>query len=276
MLDKLSLASLQLVTQEQACRRLQGHYDKIISTRTKYHNKVLIFSTGPDKKNDHLLTLHCEQVSAISHPTIAVFNPSKFKSYESILTLLKLLFDDPANLKIIRIDHAVDICFEVQRVRNTFRWSRKKSREVYRDGKILTGIYIGNCPERLAIYDKARESKVDGPLTRVELRQFNKKIPIRLFSELPTLQYYNPFEKLIIEKVAENSNSLNKKDKFKQLALKNLILEGGMQGAYKLLNVHSNFNRDFKNQLEPDTEIPNLDELYQNNLSRFFNMNFIK
>jgi len=270
MLDKLALTSPETISLETACQQLKGHYRNHTLTGTKYHQTVACFKRGPNK-GDTILTLHLgPRFNGIS-PIKLELNPTRFNSFEDLTGLVSRI-TDPHQCTVTRIDHTVDLQrVSVQQVHQSLIYSRKKSREVYKNGTDLTGFYLGKNPELLAVYDKAGEQGSPGIVTRIELRQYLGKVPERAFVDLPKLSTYQPFSKLKFQKIIAGLTS--PRENQKRLILEEWISKTGAQGGFKGLNRHSNFKRDYQPLLEPDPYIPNLDEIYQANLNQFFKEN---
>lgn len=267
MLDKLSLITPQKITLEDATNNLKGRFSHHKATGTKYHHSVISFHNGLGKDGKHLLTLHLQpRFSSIANTKIEV-NPSNFQSFGELAALLSSIVDT-SGLKLSRIDHAVDIEVTVAEIFSALIYSRKKSREVFRDST-LTGFYLGSPPEQLVVYNKARQLTVEGTKTRIELRHYGEKISSKSFIDLPDCQSMNPFNDLKFRRVtADPYTSI--RDRNRKNYISELIQTKGAQGMFKILNKHSNFKRDWESDFEEHSDIPNLNQIYQENLKRYF------
>lgn len=264
MLDKLHLASHQHRTLDEVGSLLSGRFGSYSITGTRYYQEVISFA---DKSNQHLITVGLEPRFPSAYPLKIEVNPSRFASYSDLCELVGLL-TDPTEAGIQRIDHFVDIEVSLIQVHESLIFPRKKCREVYKDGYTISGFYLGRHPEILGVYDKGLEMKLDKTLTRLELRQYGKKTPIQLLSELPNLTKYDPFTRL--EFVEVDTYSVNgDRNKRKVAEFKGLVDAYGVQAAYKRTNKHSNFRRDYGKCLRPNRAIPDLNDIYQRNVNDF-------
>lgn len=265
MLDKLSLVSGQTISLDEAKANLKGFYSNITLSATKYHSLLANFSMG----GDHLITLHLDPRFSHVAPTKIEINPSRHPSHSEMTKIIGLIAD-PSTIELSRVDHAVDLeNIKVEQVQRSLLYSRKKSREVYRNCTELTGFYLGKHPELLAIYDKAKQAGLNEIKTRIELRQYREKLPINKFSELSKLQSFSPFSCIRFNRVSE-SPCQSLREKQRRDLLSESINDHGLQATYKLLNRHSNFKRDLQSSLEPDPAFPDLNQIYQQNLRTFF------
>lgn len=266
MLDKLALTSDEAITLEEATNNLKGSFTHYKPSGSKYYQGVYSFHRGRGGESSHLLTLHIyPRYSNIAASTL-VINPSRFRSLTDMERLISRI-TDCSKLVISRIDHAVDINVDIRDIYNSLIYSRKKAREQFK-GPDLTGFYLGEWPEQLAVYDKARKEKLPETLTRIELRHSGSKIVFRKFKDLPCYQSFSPFLSLKFMKVVNSSPQSPRA--LKRNFLLAMIEKGGAQGTYKALNRHANFKRDFGDYFEVHPNIPDLNQIYQNNLSKFF------
>jgi len=202
-------------------------------------------------------------------PTQIQVNPSRFGSFEEMSQILSKV-DNLEHLEVARIDHCVDVEIPIETIFQGASWTRKRLREKYSQGS-MTGFYFGKHPEVLCVYDKARKEKLDGVLTRLELRQYQKKVPVKDYLRLPELVHHEPFKIIKFQRVKDMDQGLLRgTGEFKISLLKRWLQLYGFQGAFKKLNPNSNFNRDFGHFIETDPAQPRLDEIYQNNLRQYF------
>jgi hypothetical protein len=269
MLDKLHLTSHRHINLDEASRHLEGRYTHCIPTSTKYHKQVLLFKQAieGEKEPRQLLAVHTEPKLGGVSPLKIEVNPSRLESLDNLTELISLVCS-PEDMRISRIDHCVDVLIDVRTIHQSLIFSRKKSREVYKQGHTLTGFYLGTFPERLAVYDKALEQGEASVCSRVELRQYGEKVPIRFYSDLKKLIHYKPFERLQFREV-NDSPPQSVREATRRAILRESIEAYGAQGAYKVLNRHSNFRRDFDSLLGQSTNIPNLDAVYLKNIQQF-------
>lgn len=268
MLDKLALSSPRHCSSDEVCCLLDGQYLSYTRTGSRYHKEVLVFY---DYRKSHLVTINLEPRFLSASALKIELNPSRFSSYKQLIRFIEV-FDDPFKLKISRLDCCVDINHSLSDVYNCLIWTRKKAMEKnhedYPDGYSLSGYYLGRSPELLNIYDKARESKQEGILTRIELRQANKKVPISNLQNLTELLNIRPFKNIEFRSVDPSFKRTECNQK-KVVILNDLLNKYGAQGAFKRLNRHSNFKRDYENLFVQDTRFPDLDYQFHNNIKSF-------
>lgn len=271
MLDKCILTSNKKMPSEVAATILEGLSNRYITRSNRFYRTIQVGYVGTQKGGAHLISVGLEPSIPTISPLRIEVNPSRFKSYQELLSLVEN-FDQAENLKIKRLDHAVDIPVPLEEVHKSILVTRKSSREKYARGDALTGFYIGTKPEVLNIYSLGLKLKDPGlkDVTRVELRQFEKKVPVETFFDLPALLTLNQFKSLQFWRLKHPSQvPIDKRDKYKSLF--NEINQYGAQGAFKRLNRNWNFKRDFgRHFLEPNPAIPDLSQSYQEQLKQFF------
>lgn len=269
MIDKINLVTPREIDPEEACQHLEGQFTKVVTTATKYHNRVFVFKTGPHSNLEHLVSLH----SGPRHPSISQskieVNPSRFLSFDKLTEMLTALLSRVDDLKVTRLDSAVDVQMPVSRIYQSLVITRKKHREVYKLGHEVTGFYVGAFPEVISVYDKALESKVEGPLSRIEVRQSKGKVPVGSYWDLPFLREYRPFSRMKFVKLASRPLT-NLRDINKVRLLEESIAHLGSQGTAKTFNQHGNFLRNFGSLIESEPELSGLDSIYQSNLNKYF------
>lgn len=266
MIDKLSLQSGELVNPALVLEKLKGiTCNHKLCPESKYHRRTEAFyCLGPGGKHHVLFSLSTEPKLG-NRPTKVDLNPTKFQSYaDMVSTLSKVMNLDLA--EITRIDHTVDLEFPIKDLWSSLLLSRKKLREVW-SGSEIESFYYGKYPERLVVYDKAKQLGVQGTLTRLELRQQAYKLPIQKFNQFPELINLKPFAGIKFLKPKSSAPSLRMREK--ALYLEKCIEFTGLQGAFKELNKHSNFKRDFKGCLERNESIPDLNQKYQETITQF-------
>lgn len=264
MLDSLhgTSDSLSILNSHQLNKNLRLHVHKL--SPNKYYEQVFAVS---DKDIPNQIVVIKKGAKYGASPIRFELNPSHFNNLGSLERLLSLVCHDPNSLRLKRLDHCVDVPIPIEKIHKCLALTSKRKREVYK-GATITGAYFGSYPEVYIIYNKALQAKLPPPLTRIERRQFAKKIPIEYFGELEKLEAYTPFAPL---KFLNPYNPKNKpKNEAKFLMLENAIEQLGLQATIKYFNQYSNFMRDFNVVLEPDKSIPDLDAIYQNQISKFF------
>lgn len=265
MLDKLALQSRFRVDISNVTKRLQ-HVTPIrrLSHPTRFHRECWLFSRSIDsQKIEQLLAIHLNPTLGFEGARLEL-NPSRFRNFEEMASVIAAVVPIES-ARVVRIDHAVDVKVPLRRIFETAKWPRKSSREVWA-GSNLTGLYFGKRPERLVCYDKARELGMPNEvLSRIELQQHNEKVPLHDLENLSGLTNYSPFKHLKFSQAEwENWDPTKLSRGGSQLS------RLGMQGFYKEHNRHSNFRRDYSHLFGPCEDIPDLDKIYQSNLSSYF------
>jgi len=269
MLDKLNLTAPKSdQTKENACKLLQGQYQYTSMEVSKYHHEVIVFHLSR-VKGDTLLSLHLRPRYSNGPAIIIEMNPAKFNSYSAMNKIINEL-TDPEELTITRVDHSVDVIgHSVDEINSKLIYSRKKSTEIRKNSVELETLYLGNKPERIMIYNKSLQAGLGADLkTRIEVQQYRAKVAIKSYRNLADYQSFEPFSNLKFLSVKTDlTEPLDKKNSD---WIRANINKYGAQGAFKNLNRHSNFKRNYGHLFKVDTDIPNLNLIYQNNLKKFF------
>lgn len=183
------------------------------------------------------------------------FNPSKFNHWSELESALSL-FTSLKNLTIDRLDHAVDVKAPFLDVRSKIRIKRKQTACSYsqieaRKGVIREGIKMGEKPEVYCIYDKGCEVTSRyrfkpipgvklGINTRVEVRQFNKKVTFPNLLDLRKYINHDPFENLVTFEVDDSCQ-----DKLKLEDIKRDLRLISFDELYVSKNLNGNFFRTY-------------------------------
>ena len=267
MLDKLTLTPPLDLPHQQIETLLKGKFHGHVCTNSRNFNRVDVFFKGEAKKSPTLLAVSSEPRQFMGKSKVEL-NPSHYSGFSEMKEVLSI-FGDTFSMKITRIDLAVDIPFTIESVFRKLLISRKRIRQEFSEGRMLSGVYIGKIPELYCIYDKARQLDIEGPLTRVELRQMKHKVCVKRVSELPDLLTATPFERIkLIE--AKKNEDLKTNQMVKASILRESISTFGATGAFKLLNSHHTFIRDFGAVIQGSKDLPNFDEIFQSNMKDFF------
>jgi hypothetical protein len=242
---------------------LKISHKQVVSS--KYYSKIEVYFS----RGRHLVSVSTQPRLAHS-PLRLDLNPSHFESFREMDDLVRR-FNEPNAFTIVRIDHCVDLQQPLDVIRSSVLVSRKAFKSDFARGHTLTGFTYGKYPELLKAYDKAKEAQLPPPLTRIELQQNRGKVIHKPYTELAKYQDAQPFKNVLLFKVAAlDPVPLRKADQQKREILTELVREQGLQGAMKLLNIHNNFRRDFGRFIQSHEELPNLDQMYQQNVRKFF------
>jgi hypothetical protein len=206
-------------------------------------------------------------------------NPSKFDHWSEVESVLSM-FTKMESIEIDRLDHAVDLAIPYVKIREMLRIKRKQREYTYktvdsRRGVIKEGMKCGEKPEVFCIYDKAYEvtskyrfkpiSGVNlGLSTRVEVRQFNKRILFPKLSQIKSYIDYDPFEKLESYELNEDHS-----DKLKLDVIRKELGSISFNEYFALKNSMGNFFRTYSGCFKRTDLIDQIREDYQSNLRKF-------
>ena len=175
--------------------------------------------------------------------------PSAFETLAAYHTFLRqLLRDDELDeLQISRLDIAIDYEIPLSSLLRGLDVTHKFARASYDDlGALRTGMLIGRGPEKILVYDKAYESGLPSPLTRIEIQLSGKKLPTRSYRNLAeTLKTWSPFRAIHLHEVELASNFLSEAQQERRNQLHYLMERDGLLAARRVLNQNQNFDRDF-------------------------------
>lgn len=228
------------------------------------------------KDGKHFITIKRTPTLSNNWPTYLELNPSKFTSLREMLNFLKRLKVDPYEAEISRIDHCSDMDISLEEVRSSLIVKGKRRRSDYEDKDKLTGLYFGKNLEVISIYDKKVESQFRKEksnnscedLTRFEVRQKGKAILYNKVIDLPKYLEYDPYSKL------QFYNVLTEKFKQENLHPRDLFFhqvrdDRGLHAAYRALNAHSNFKRNFEKKIVDSSFSADITAKYHQGLNSF-------
>jgi hypothetical protein len=231
-----------------------------------------------DEGNGRLITVKLQPYYQSARLSIES-NPSRYSCGEEFIE--KVLKIAPVeSMTIDRLDHAVDLSTPYLNIREIVRVKRKMNCDVYKEreakrAKKLTGMTFGQRPEVISIYDKAYQltsglklSKLPGEsqgiTTRVEVRQYNSKVPFKSIFELHAYLNYNPFENIESYTFKDESEPSDK-----LLRLRRDIQLVGFNDIYDELNASGNFNRTWGKYFIRGNIGNELHEIYRSNCRKF-------
>lgn len=223
---------------------------------TCYRENKLLFAVGTQPKTQYASPLRIE------------FNPTNFKSPVEVEQVVYKITEGESP-RICRVDCYADLNLEVLDVKTKVRLPRKRCREKYGAGDKLNGIYIGQPPEQICIYDRLKKHPNLPQATRLEVRRWDKKVPIPNFDNWRDYLHHNPFSKLEALKV---NNQLLTTSENEQI--QHLLEAYGLQGTIKRLNRNKNFKRDFSGIFVKDDSFPDMSQIHKNDISNFFGEQF--
>lgn len=175
--------------------------------------------------------------------------PSVFETWAEWERYMSALIgaEELPRMRILRLDLALDYSCDIARMIAALDVPGKQIKVAYRDkAGAKTGILLGSGAEKIQIYDKAREQRIPGPLTRIEFQLLGKKLPGRTIETLcdSFRNGWNPFEKLqLAEHLVEPQ--LTEGRQKRAARLQSLMEQEGFFSARQTLNGDGNFGRDF-------------------------------
>jgi hypothetical protein len=168
-------------------------------------------------------------------------------------------FNDCMEAKLPRLDLWIDLAMGFDLIAQTISSPRARKHYKYesRDGKTLE---IGKRDRVTVIYAKTKDAGAfdyyppgaqiiahDGTIcgTRIEVRHYGKKVPIRCLREYPSLIAFNPFAHLRLRSTTESivqglSDTRSKTNGYAYLYLSQKV---GAHQAKKELGINGNFER---------------------------------
>jgi len=260
MIDKLVLKSVvtnRKYQLEEMCKRL---FDQAVVIRLRdrhYENALQI------KITTEQLAFVIKDKPFFGNPHLRIeINPSHLTSATSLFYITEKFLNH--SFLIHRIDFNVDLNIELQDVFKSLMIPRKRLRVEYHNMCKLKLLNYGQRPEVVCCYEKDN-------VTRVEVRFFGNKVPIKDFSQLIKYVEINPFERLSFIKIKSPTSKL--KDVATSKALnEQLVLQGAMatRRAINQTNKNNNFKRDYDKFFVQNENFPNLYQIHQKELSAFF------
>ena len=275
MIDKLHLKTQDIVNLDKLPKIDSVHnYAQVPDAQ---YRKCIVIRNG----SKHFLTIKTLPYLNNLSPTEIQLNPSNWGSFSLIKNTLNKITNLEA-LKVLRIDHAVDIERPIEATFYSLRVKHKQDCTVFNENMfkrgVLTGYYLGSksSPELYCIYDKGFQLSSNGSCkrdkshnlgtrTRIEVRQKKKKILLPNFLDLPKYQEISPFNNIEWLEM----NNLMENDERSQ-ALQTLIRKDGLTNVYQQLNNHNNFKRNYKMLMSQVSFSDELTNSYWCNLGQFF------
>jgi len=117
---------------------------------------------------------HNSEKPTYKHNLVIEFNPNKCLLH-GLLDLILSTFFNTLSVEVVSVDVAMDIPISINRL--IIDKYRKQTYKLFDNGGDDKTHYLGKGDGRIKIYNKARESGLDGDLTRYEI---SKKIGLRI------------------------------------------------------------------------------------------------
>lgn len=257
MLDRITLASTESIGDIGTA--LNDYLIRIEPiSQTKFHSERCMVWRGGQR----LFALHSSS-RGLADETRIEFNPNWYSGFNEFKGQIKKLID-LKSCRIVRLDSAIDLTLPTNEVFESISFGRKLAVKQYSRELEIETFYCGKYPESVCVYDKAKQNKLEGPLTRIEVRQFSKKIPIKKLDEIEKLIEHNPFhmvQPMAVIGIPENTQQLEKIEKWIQM--KELV---GAHMARKKLNKSYNWARDYGGLIGGDPNFPNVFEQHKKEL----------
>jgi hypothetical protein len=259
MIDKLKLTSNVGPTPEEIHKKLinlssdtRSLLDRLYLWSRSYliNGKALVIKTQPKHSN----------ISTICIET----NPSHYEGLKELTNVISEVIDYN-KLRITRMDHKADLLVSYSELKNKIDVKFKILKSDYHGSK-PTGMNIGSGNQTICIYDKAIQSKLDHPLTRIEVREKFKSLKVSKLSELGNLLDNNPFSNIRIMDLSEATNSGSPKN---YQRLKDGIQAKGLLITRKELSQSNNFNKTYERYLRKSPLNDLLLNTYKIELTKF-------
>lgn len=203
-----------------------------------------------------------------------VTNPNHFNSWCEFNDFFEsvTLLADTTEAKISRLDLNLDypVCFP-DFIRCLDITNKRASLTFIDEAGERTGLIIGKGNETIAIYDKAKHANLTTPLTRIEVRLKQTKLPAKTMSELTVaIQNKYHFESLRLINLTYIQTNL-KEQITKQDRFKSICDRDGYFLARKSENRTRNFDRDFKNVILVTLNAVQPNEQFKRHIGDFIN-----
>lgn len=208
-----------------------------------------------------------------------ITRPSAYPTFAHYQNQLEQLLSkqEIKNLRITRLDLAIDYQEELSSILRGFDFKRKQAQVSYIDrGGKRTGLCIGKGTEKILVYDKAIESNLSQPLTRIEVQLSGKKLPARDLSSLEKVLLdtkWNPFDQISLNDVElpEHPASLPSIQQERLSSLTPILNREGLFSARRVFNEQGNFQRDYQSliNVQPWKQQPYAS--FKEHFSNFFN-----
>lgn len=272
IIDKLILATASPLQESIILERLRQN--RVHFRKLRHRDHRWCYEVGSEHCGTYL------RLWAGPIPTVneIVTRPSAFNSYQQYLNHIDALLapEELEKATIKRLDLAIDYDLEFQTLIRGLDFRLKQLQTQFSDkGGKRTGLRLGKGTETIQIYDKAAQTKLPNPKTRIEFQLKGQKLPCRKISEIQTAVTRNgntPFNLISLSEVStENPMLLNEQQKTKRDQLEHILSREGLFAARRLLNHHNNFSRDYGPILKitPWQEQPQ--ESFQRIISDYFN-----
>jgi hypothetical protein len=244
MLDKAKLTSKFEIEPKQVHATAKKLYRFEVNLLDRHYLYCRKYSSS----SGQVMTVKTSPKQTNISPISIELNPSHFSGLNELsLTLSELI--PLEHLRFSRIDYSSDIPISFSDLWRQADVKYKVMRDRYR-GSETTGLYFGCHNHIVKIYDKAKESNLGHPLTRVEVLQKHKSVSVVNFLDLHKLSDFDPFEnvRFMSLRLPDNYGSPKSYE-----ALKVQIEREGLCIARKVLGRQNNFTKTFGRYLEPST-----------------------
>lgn len=224
----------------------------------------------------------CFNKNAHSSKKISV-RPSDFYSYKYMAVFITRIIgrNQFECTSIYRIDFAVDIPDYFDCVKEYFCSPKKGLLRVYlNNGHRVNGLQVGGSPDRASAYDKALESGVAGPLTRIEVQKTGSEKLVDTLSDLPKLiqpqrdtgNFLKAFKRVQLEgiRLINFDQIKTKRELIRFIEIRTLKSEMGGQLVRKKFGSTTNFLRECGRFVEFEKYPVDLDKVILRDLCKYF------
>lgn len=203
-----------------------------------------------------------------------ITNPNRFGTWSSFLEFIRILFGPSAieTARITRLDLNLDFACSLPELLRSIDIKNKRwgAQFLERSGA-RTGMIVGKGDESVEIYDKTKESNLETPLSRLELRLRGRKLPTRSITEVPDqvlrTKLLNGLEGV---SVTFRSKPITDCQVTKLNAFKMILNRDGIHFAKRALNQDRNFDRNFNKLVEIKQWTEQPTQIFQKSIDFFF------
>lgn len=206
----------------------------------------------------------------------AVSNPSTFPSLKVFLESLDLAFSPERLDKAIvtRMDLCIDLKMPFEDLVSRLEVKNCSTQDIYFKSSVITGMQFGRGSLVIKVYDKAKQLKLPGDRSRIEIKFTGGSVPVKNIYELTfsmshgkASELYEAFDSIQIYDV-DFSYPTKIPNPHEAAGLQKALKYSGLHRLKKFENVNRNFTRNYGHCLTPSLEYP-LSQLLRASLERF-------
>lgn len=265
-IDKLEgyFASSLIVDDVLTLTQMNGYTHKY--TRLNEQGLFISFNNGDG-------TIHLKLHYDKAHFTKFIINPNRFKTWNSFVTFFKVIIPPYGfnTATISRMDLNIDFqCEFMQFIKHFDIKFKRSSFEFFGASGKREGLRIGKGNEKIVIYDKSEEMQTDTPLTRMELRVAQCKIPCKLLKDItPEILQQNFFKNIVGLNVYDGDMLILPEQQEKLTKFRSALSKDGFHLTTAILDKNGNFKRDYAKIIKVKTWEKQPDQLFREHIRSF-------